>query len=177
MPESEPVHVAVGVVFDSQGKVLISKRAEHLHQGGLWEFPGGKLEAGETVQQALARELQEELAIRITSLHPLIRIPYHYPDRHVLLDVWAVTSFTGTARGMEGQPVEWVEPSRLIDYTFPAANKPIVTAARLPDKYLISGAFYDLADFKRRLERSLQQGLRLVQLRAKQLTVKQQHAV
>src|SRR5579872_2671749 len=85
MSNSAPkrVHVAVGVISDGADRILISKRAEHLHQGGLWEFPGGKVEANETVQDALRRELFEELAIEITAQQPLITIAHDYSDKSV----------------------------------------------------------------------------------------------
>ncbi len=168
------LHVAVAVIFNDRGEVLIARRAEHLHQGGLWEFPGGKVEALESVQQALRRELDEELGITPCEARPLIRIPYQYPDRKVLLDVWRVTRFDGEAHGREGQAVAWVKPEALPNYAFPAANHPIMTAARLPDRYLITpepGPRKNWRDFLLSLERSLDSGIRLVQYRAKGLAV------
>lgn len=126
------VHVAVAVVLDAQGRCLLSKRPDHVHQGGKWEFPGGKVEAGESVQQALVRELEEELGITPTVCESLIRVPHDYGDKRVLLDVYRVTAYDGEACGMEGQELRWVELTRLPDYDFPAANRPIVDAARLP---------------------------------------------
>lgn len=165
-----PVLVAAGVVVDSAGRILIARRAAHRHQGGLWEFPGGKVEAGETVVEALTRELHEEVGIDVVRARPLIRFPYHYPDKSVLLDVWRVNDFSGAAHGREGQPVQWVEPEALREFAFPAANRPIVTAATLPSSYLITpepGADRDA--FLARLADCLAAGVRLVQLRAKQL--------
>lgn len=122
------VHVAVGVVWDDRGRVLVSKRHADSHQGGLWEFPGGKLEAGEDVSAALRRELQEELGICIGDARPLLEIRHDYADKQVLLDVWQVLDFTGVAEGREGQPLRWVPIAELADYEFPAANGPIVAA-------------------------------------------------
>ena len=122
------VEVAAGVIYNPQGQILIAKRAANQHQGGFWEFPGGKIEAGESAQEALARELQEELAIRVSESEPLIRIEHEYSDKSVVLDVWCVTAFSGKARGVEGQPLEWVLPSDLKNYDFPAANEPIIEA-------------------------------------------------
>lgn len=122
------VEVAAGVIYNPQGQILIAKRAVNQHQGGLWEFPGGKIEAAESAQQALARELHEELAIDVTASEPLIRIEHEYSDKAVVLDVWCVTAFNGVARGVEGQPLEWVLPSELKNYDFPAANEPIIEA-------------------------------------------------
>lgn len=160
------IHVAAAVIRDSQGRILIARRPADKHQGGLWEFPGGKEEPGEGVTDALVRELQEELAIRVTGVEPLIRIPHHYPDKSVLLDVWEVTAFAGEARGAEGQPVRWVTPEALDEYPFPAANTPIISAARLPRRLLITGGAADSRDYQRRLEGALQQGITHVMLRA-----------
>ncbi len=161
------IHVVAAVIANANGEVLISRRHAHAHQGGLWEFPGGKLEGDEDVQAALARELHEELGIDVVAARPLIRIPHRYPDKAVLLDVWRVDAFRGEPHGREGQPVRWVAPERLRDFAFPAANQPIITAARLPDRYLITPE--PGADFLERLERAFAAGVRLVQLRAKTL--------
>ena len=122
------LHVAVGVIRDHAGNILISKRHRNSHQGGLWEFPGGKVEPGESVQSALRRELHEELGITVESTEALIRIEHDYSDKQVLLDVWWVTGFSGLEQGLEGQPLRWVSPQQLADFEFPAANVPIVTA-------------------------------------------------
>ena len=122
------VEVAAGVIYNPQGQILIAKRAVNQHQGGLWEFPGGKIEAGESAQQALARELHEELAIEVLASEPLVRIAHDYTDKSVVLDVWCVTAFSGEARGIEGQPLAWVSVDQLTDYDFPAANEPIIAA-------------------------------------------------
>lgn len=120
------VHVAVGVIVNEQQQVLIAKRADHLHQGGLWEFPGGKVESGERVEQALARELYEELGLQVDQPEALMEVRHDYGDKSVLLDVWLVREFSGVASGREGQPIVWAPLSRLGDYAFPAANQPII---------------------------------------------------
>ena len=162
---SDPIHVAVGAIINHAGEVLISRRAEQSHQGGLWEFPGGKLEDNEPVQAALARELEEELGIQVQQCEPLIRIHHDYADRPVLLDVWCVTRFEGTPTGREGQPLCWIDPAALDGRVFPAANLPIIKALQLPHEYLITGKFSDKEDFIRRLQTALEQGIRLVQFR------------
>ncbi len=124
------VHVAVGVVVDEQQRILISRRASDAHQGGLWEFPGGKVESGESVTRALRRELREELGIGFGECRPLLIVPYDYGDKAVLLDVRLVTQLSGNARGLEGQPLVWVAAQDLARYEFPAANVPIVEAVR-----------------------------------------------
>ena len=120
------VHVAVGVIISADKKVLISKRADHLHQGGLWEFPGGKVEKGETVESALSRELKEELDIEIGSARPLMKVNHEYVDKQVLLDIWVVDSFRGKPIGAEDQALEWVAVTQLANFDFPAANEAIV---------------------------------------------------
>ena len=126
----ELIHVAAAAIFNSQGQVLLALRSKKQHQGGLWEFPGGKVDAGESVAEALDRELREELAIGVEAAEPLIEIRHDYGDKCVLLDVWVVTDFSGNPRGNEGQPIEWAALERLGDYTFPAANIEIIGAAQ-----------------------------------------------
>ena len=122
------VHVAVGVILDAARNVLITRRAAGAHQGDLWEFPGGKVEAGESLQQALARELREELGIDTGRTSALLQIRHDYGDKAVLLDVHVVWEFSGQARPMENQPMRLVAPADLARYAFPAANAPIVEA-------------------------------------------------
>jgi 8-oxo-dGTP diphosphatase len=122
------VQVAVGVIWDDRHRVLISKRHTGSHQGGLWEFPGGKLEAGEDVVAALRRELHEELGIVIGAVRPLLEICHDYADKRVQLDVWHVLNFRGVAQGREGQAMLWVPAAELPGYEFPAANGAIVDA-------------------------------------------------
>ena len=124
------LHVAVGVIFDEAGQILITRRAPASHQGGLWEFPGGKVESGESLEQALSRELKEELGIVVGATSPLLQVEHDYGDKAVLLDVCVVWDFSGRARGEEGQAMAWVVLADLANYEFPAANKPIITAIR-----------------------------------------------
>jgi len=170
------LHVAVGVVRDEQGRVLLTQRASHVHQGGLWEFPGGKLEAGENVVEALQRELREEVGIEVRSAKPLIKIKHRYPDLQVLLDVWNVDAFDGVASAHEGQAMCWVEPQRLATYTFPAANLPIIAAVRLPDRYAIleGDSVEQVLD---NLNKILQNSISLLQLRIKSLPPAEIHSI
>lgn len=149
------VHVAVAVIENDRGEVLVARRAEHQHQGGLWEFPGGKVEAGETVMQALQREIREEIALDVQAAEPLLQIPFQYPDKQVLLDVWRVTAFAGTPQGCEGQPLRWVPLVALGSYDFPAANRAIITALRLPERLLVTGDFASVDDCVQRVSRAL----------------------
>ena len=95
--DRERVHVAVAAIVDEDSRVLLTRRHACAHQGGLWEFPGGKVEPQETIEQALARELNEELGIRPLRMRPLIRIAHDYSDKCVLLDTWRVDEFAGVA--------------------------------------------------------------------------------
>jgi len=124
------VHVAVGVILDADNRILIARRNNDAHQGGLWEFPGGKVEAQETLQVAMARELLEELGIDIGGLSPLLEVRHDYGDKQVLLDVHVVRDFTGEPEGREGQPLRWVTATELHQFDFPAANVPIVEAVQ-----------------------------------------------
>lgn len=163
------LHVAVGVIKDVAGNVLISQRPDNVHQGGLWEFPGGKVEAGESVVHTLRRELLEELGISVERSEPLIKIHHHYHDLSVLLDVWLVEKFSGVAKGLEGQAIRWITTNELANYDFPAANLPIIHAAQLPSFY----AILDDADpvvLINNLNKILAKGIQLVQVRIKNLS-------
>ncbi|EAW27603.1 7,8-dihydro-8-oxoguanine-triphosphatase, prefers dGTP [Alteromonadales bacterium TW-7] len=119
------VNVAVGVIKKNNA-IFICKRADDQHQGGLWEFPGGKVEANESVFAALKRELTEEVGITIHSSSQLMVIEHDYGDKCVKLDIHVVSNFSGEAHGAEGQPSEWVNISELTHYEFPAANAEII---------------------------------------------------
>ena len=121
------VTVAVGILIDPQGRVLITRRAPQTHQGGLWEFPGGKVEPGETIADALARELKEELGVTVLISEPFMTLQHDYGDQCVCLAVYRVTSWRGEPSGMEGQPLAWQQPKNLTDWPFPDANQPILT--------------------------------------------------
>ncbi|MCE5983418.1 Nudix family hydrolase [Pseudomonas wadenswilerensis] len=160
------VHVAAAVIRGTDGRILIARRADSQHQGGLWEFPGGKVEDGEAVERALARELHEELGIVVTAARPLIKVKHDYPDKQVLLDVWEVNGFTGEPHGAEGQPLAWVSARELPHYDFPEANQPIVAAARLPGQYLITPEGLEVPQMLRGIQKAIAGGIKLVQLRA-----------
>lgn len=137
----QEIHVAVGVIV-REGRVLIARRPDHVHQGGLLEFPGGKVEPEEAVQAALVREIAEEtgLQIPLESLYPVIGIRHDYGDKRVFLDVWRTDQAQGEAHGREGQAIDWVSPNTLSDEDFPAANRPIIRALKLPSLLAITGS-------------------------------------
>ena len=169
MQTEKYLHVAVGVIKDKADNILISLRHDKAHQGGLWEFPGGKVEEGESVEQALKRELQEELDIVVTEVSSLIKIKHQYTDLNVLLDVWTVSDFSGQPKSCEGQQIKWVNYNDLSHYSFPEANSPIITAAKLPSEYAILNAGNE-ADCLNDLEYILANGVKLIQARIKQLS-------
>jgi 8-oxo-dGTP diphosphatase len=128
------IHVAVGVItkINNEGNPLffLTKRLEEAHQGGKWEFPGGKVEINETVAQALARELKEEVAIDVMSCHPFIKIEHTYRsegyDKNVCLDVFIIDNFMGDPNAQEGQGQGWFELNQLEGIDFPEANHVII---------------------------------------------------
>jgi len=167
------VHVVVGVierssisnsfVLPSSKEILISKRAKDVHQGGLWEFPGGKVEANESAPQALSRELFEELGITVSSnnITPLIQIEHDYGDKKVFLDVYTVYEFQGGASGKEGQPIKWVNERELLQYSFPEANRPILSACRLPKEYIITPEYLNAEQALKGIDRLLKNSAHL----------------
>ncbi|EPJ45654.1 MAG: mutator mutT protein [Osedax symbiont Rs1] len=120
------IQVAAAVIFDKSGKIFLAKRANSAHQGGLWEFAGGKLEADESSEQALKRELLEELGISIIAANPFLSIQYDYPDKSISLAVFTVTDYRGEPWGKEGQETAWCAVKDLHKLAFPAANLQIV---------------------------------------------------
>ncbi len=161
------IHVAAAAVEAADGRILVTRRPDHVHQGGLWEFPGGKLEPGEDLRGGLDRELFEEIGIRVQASAPLIRIYHDYGDRRVLLDVHKVSAYAGTPHGREGQPLRWLRPEQMRAEEFPAADRPIITALRLPDRMLITPDPADRERLLNGLAAALEQGIRVVQLRIK----------
>jgi 8-oxo-dGTP diphosphatase len=121
------VLVVAAALFDSQGRVLLAQRPPGKSLAGLWEFPGGKLEFGETPEAALARELEEELSITVNEnqLQPMTFASFAYPDFHLLMPLYGCETWTGDIRPREGQAIAWVETSRLRDYPAPPADLPL----------------------------------------------------
>ncbi|WP_150051369.1 Nudix family hydrolase [Methylomonas rhizoryzae] len=166
MLDPAPLHVAVGVIRNPDGRILLTQRAKNVHQGGLWEFPGGKLEPNESPEQALYRELHEEVGIEVHHARPLLKIKHRYPELAVLLDVWQVVGYSGTPYAREGQAMAWAKPDELSDYRFPAANYPIIAAVRLPDRYAILEGV-NCSSISDKLELLKKQGISLLQFRCK----------
>ncbi|MBT2768244.1 Nudix family hydrolase [Stenotrophomonas sp. ISL-67] len=164
------IHVVAGVITDARGRILLNRRTENRDMAGLWEFPGGKREDGETSEQALVRELREELGIEAEIGDWIMDVPQEYPDKHLRLEVRHIRSWKGSPRGREGQAITWVAPDKLSRYSMPPADLPVVAALRHPDRYLITpepDTDEDAAhqDWYARLARALDAGVRRVQLR------------
>lgn len=123
------VRVAVGVVLDVDSRVLIARRAAHQHQGNRWEFPGGKIESGESLAEALIREFREEVSLELQpapELAPWMVVEHDYGDKQVRLEVALITAFSGEAKGLEGQEIAWQPLHSLSALDFPAANVDII---------------------------------------------------
>lgn len=134
------IAVAAGCLVNASGEVLIAQRPAGKIAAGQWEFPGGKIEPGERSEQALARELEEELGVRVRTARPLIRVRHDYSDRTVVLDTWLVSAYEGEPHGRENQAFAWVRPEHLGQYPLLAADAPIVAALRLPSDYVFTPA-------------------------------------
>lgn len=126
------VLVVACALVDADGRVLLAQRPEGKSLAGLWEFPGGKLEPGETPEDALIRELREELGIEVAEacLAPLAFASHAYTDFHLLMPLYVCRRWQGTVQSIEGQALEWVKPARMRDYPMPPADEPLVAALR-----------------------------------------------
>jgi 8-oxo-dGTP diphosphatase len=164
-----PVHVVAAVLRDVRGRVLLARRTAGRDLAGAWEFPGGKVEPGESPLQALGRELHEELGIRVLEAAPLISVPQAYPGKRIVLDVYTVGAFEGTPRGLERQALAWSPLEKLSSYPMPPADRPVVAALTAPGRYLVSPESVEPAAFLARLDRALAAGVRRVQLRVRGL--------
>ena len=161
------IHVVAGVISDVRGRILLTRRGEDSDLAGLWEFPGGKREPGETSVAALARELDEELGIEVEVGERLIEVPQQYPTKRLRLEVFRIARWKGTPRGREGQAMTWVDPERLSRYSMPSADVPVVGALRQPELYLVTPTpGDDLRPWLASLEAALAAGASRVQLRA-----------
>jgi len=130
------VHVVAGALFDTEQRVLIAQRPAGKHMAGGWEFPGGKVDAGERPFDALARELQEELGVAVGDAAPLVAYEHAYADRNVFLDLWHVTNYRGEPHSREGQPLKWVAIADLPHADLLEADRPMIAALQALAKKL-----------------------------------------
>jgi 8-oxo-dGTP diphosphatase len=164
------LQVVAGALRDGQGRVLLAQRPAGAAHAGLWEFPGGKCEPDESPVAALRRELHEELGVDVVAGEALLRVPWRYPAREIVLHVIEVAAFTGEPHGREGQQIAWVSIDALHRWPMPAADIPAAAALRLPRAYAITpdtGA--DESALREAALGLLAGGASLVQLRAKSL--------
>jgi 8-oxo-dGTP diphosphatase len=122
--------VVAAALYGRDGRILIAQRPPGKHMAGRWEFPGGKVDAGESEAVALARELREELGIEVSDSRPFMRLAHSYNDRDVELSLWIVEAFSGEPRSLDGQELKWVEPARLHQEDILEADQPFVEALR-----------------------------------------------
>lgn len=165
---SKIIDVAVAVLIDANNQVLLAERPVGKHMAGFWEFPGGKFEPGESVEQALHRELEEELGIRAGESEPLITLVHHYPERSVRLHVRVVRQWLGKPQSLDQQALRWVSPSQLSAANLLPADTPIVNAIVLPASYAISPYCDEKmpwSELDQKLDHWQQQGLKLIQWR------------
>ena len=164
----EPVRVAAAVILRADGRVLLAQRPEGKAYAGYWEFPGGKLEAGETPRHALDRELAEELGLRVRRATPWLVRRYRYPHAYVELNFFRVLDWGGEPVGHDGQAFAWQRPGAFDVAPLLPANTPVLAALTLPTVYGITIAS-DIGDaaFLARANAALDRGLRLVQVREK----------
>ena len=120
------IEVAVGIIFNTAGQVLVGQRLVADQYLGKWEFPGGKIEAGESVTQALRRELREELNIELQQCEDFMILEHNYPDRKVRLSIQIVSQYSGLPKGAEGQALQWCKLTELLQLDFLAGNLPII---------------------------------------------------
>lgn len=162
------IHVAAGLILRADGALLLAQRPGDKPWSGWWELPGGKIESGESVLAALARELKEELDIDVTQATPWVTYEHEYPKNFVRLSFCRVTGWNGTPTGIEGQALAWVDPHQAIPVgpLLPATEPPL-RWLQLPDRYLLTsiGESANLPDFMNKLATALEQGIKLVQFR------------
>lgn len=174
MASTPSINVAVAVVQRPDGRVLLAERPQGKSAGGFWEFPGGKFEGAENAEQALARELREETGVELERAAPWLSYEYNYPDKCVHLHFYRVLAWRGAPHGREGQRVSWEDPRALSVGPLLPANERIVRALALPPLYAITDAGkYGVAGFMQRLHGALQQGVRLIQVRERDMSQEQ----
>ncbi|PJK10376.1 DNA mismatch repair protein MutT [Lysobacteraceae bacterium NML08-0793] len=168
MSDNPPIHVVAGVIQDARGRILLTRRTLGRDLAGLWEFPGGKVEKGETAAIALGRELREELDIEVQPGEFLISVPQAMPHKRIVLEVHRINRWQGRVRGLDGQALAWVLPEHLGKYPMPPADRPVVAALRQAPLCLVTPSPATMSDqqWLAGLDAALAAGIGRIQLRA-----------
>jgi 8-oxo-dGTP diphosphatase len=166
---SSPVDVAVAVLIRPDGRALLARRPASKVYAGYWEFPGGKVEPGEPVIEALKREIREELGVEIERAYPWITRVFTYPHATVRLHFHRVTAWRGEPRALEHEAIAWQRAEAAEVTPMLPANGPVFRALSLPEEYAITGSGLGEKEFFSKLEARLRNGLRLIQVREKRL--------
>jgi 8-oxo-dGTP diphosphatase len=173
------MHVVAGVLVDGAGRILIAQRPPGKHLAGMWEFPGGKLEPGETPLMALERELDEELGIAVDplSFEALVRIPWNYGERGMLLEAILVRAWTGEPKALDAAEIRWMDPRDVDPALLAPADRPILAATWLPSHYPITPPDVSADEAVALLTSALARGERMLQLRLPGVPVEAVRAV
>lgn len=177
MSAGDAIHVMAGVLVDAAGRVLLAQRPPGKHLAGLWEFPGGKREAGESPSAALARELHEELGIEAEPGEPVLSLPWRYGDRLLRLEALRVPRWRGEPQPREGQSLQWLAPAAIQPAQLTPADRPVLAALKLPPTYPITPPQAGPAEVREALLSALVRGERLLLLRHPRETVAMVRAV
>lgn len=162
------LEVAAGVIVSPDGSILLGRRPEGKPYSGYWEFPGGKIEAGESARDALRRELKEEIGIDPHQLHPWISRIFHYSHATVKLNFFKVLGWDGDPEGLENQELAWQDPFDISVSPLLPANEPILRALRLPSVYAVTNAAELGIEMQlEKLKAALEKGIRFIQVREK----------
>lgn len=124
------IRVVAAALFDARGRILIAQRPAGTHMAGRWEFPGGKIDPGESELEALRRELNEELGVALHEAERLLELSHQYPERRIELSMWHVTRYSGEPQSLDGQALKWVDPAELEREDLLEADRPIAAALK-----------------------------------------------
>ena len=164
------IEASVGIIFNESFQLLMAERPQSKTWSGWWEFPGGKIEKGETPLEALKRELKEEIGISVIDAEKWIVRKYAYEDYEVILHFYKVTQWSGNIEAKEEQKISWVLPENNVVSPILPANDLIFKAISLPDIYAITNAYEYSGNFLNKVEQQLNNGLGLIQIREKAIS-------
>ena len=164
------LHVAIAVIYNEKSEILIQQRSRNVPMAGLWEFPGGKVEHGESPKMALRRELQEELGITLRQAKFFFNFNFQYPDQTICFHVFKVEGFENTPSSNEGQAFHWQAVDDLPLDSMPLANQTIVQSMQLQTQYMIADQDVYAEQLEQQIKKQVSLGIRLIQLRAKSLS-------